>query len=512
MNRRTFLRNSTGALGAASLARGRAPDRPNILLITDDQHNARNLGCAGDPLVKTPNLDRLAARGVRFTRAYAQGMICAPSRVSMLTGQYVHSHGYYGNNGPHRDWPLWLTSYLRNNGYQTALMGKAHYGYERMMREFDFVRFCDRIDTPPDNPLKNDYFRMLAEKGHTDDYDGLMARRRGQNNPFQSLLPKELSLEWWTGDTTIEFLNKRDRSKPFFAFMSFERPHAPITPPAPYATMYDPVKVELPPSFNDSFEGKPAEQLRAAKRSGYPYHPTDPAKLREIIAMYFGLITSIDDNVGRVLAELDRQGLSDNTLVIFTSDHGDFSGEHGFFHKNMGMYEAIHRIPFLMAGPGIPAGQVREDLVEQVDIFPTACGFAGLPVPKSIQGLSLIAPRKGPWPRTAAFGEREDRKCVRTARYRMVYDPAGAANELYDYASDPWEMKNLYTDPRYRDVRLELMETFLRFYARTEFQTNANTNLKNSERDAMPPGPTHDLWWNYEDWDTVKRKYSLGSR
>lgn len=501
------LRGASGR--AASELPSQDPMRPNILLITDDQHNARNLGCYGDAMVKTPNLDRLAARGMRFTRAYSQSMICAPSRVSMLTGQYVHSHGYYGNNGPHAQRPVWLTAYLRRFGYQTAMMGKAHYGYAKVAQEFDFFRLCDRIDTPPNDPLQNDYFRMLVEKGRAEDDDRILSHRKGNNVPFQSLLPKELSLEWWTADMAIEFLRKRDWSKPFFAFVSFERPHAPITPPAPYATMYNPSSVPLPPSVSDTFLGKPAEQLAAAKRSGYPYHPADHSKLQEIMAMYFSLITSIDDNVGRILEELDRQGLSENTLVFFTADHGDFSGEHGFFHKNLGMYEAIHHIPFMVAGPGIAPGQARDELVEQVDIFPTACEFAGLPLPDSVQGLSLLQLRNpdSRWPRTAAFGEMENRKCVRTARYRMVYDPFGSANELYDHDSDPWEQKNLYDIPEYKDVRLELMNEFMHFYARTERQTDVTSNLRGGE--GMPPGPTYDLWWNNMDWEIVKRKYKL---
>jgi arylsulfatase A-like enzyme len=134
------------------------------------------------------------------------------------------------------------------------------------------------------------------------------------------------------------------------------------------------------------------------------------------MAMYFGLITLIDHNIGRILSELDAQGLTENTLIIFTADHGDFSGEHGFFHKNLGMYEAIVHIPYIAAGPGIAAGKVSAELVEQVDIFPTACEAAGVPVPESVQGLSLLELDK--WPRKAAFHETEERKGIRTAQYR----------------------------------------------------------------------------------------------
>lgn len=501
MNRRDFLR-SAGA--AAAPLPGR---RCNVLLITDDQHNARNLGCYGDGFVRTPNLDRLAARGTRFTHAYANNTICAPSRISMMTGQYVHSHGYYGNAGPIPERPVWLSSHLRKHGYQTALVGKGHYGYERIPREFDFFRLCDRADIDPKNPLTNDYFRMLLDKGRPDDHDVVVSQRKGVNVPFRSLLPKELSLEAWTADCAIEFLRKRDRAKPFFAHVSFQRPHAPITPPAPYDTMYRPEDVPLPPSVNDDFRGKPAEQLAAAKRpNGYPFHPTDKRLLQRIMAMYFGLITLIDDSIGRILTELDAQGLTNGTLILFTSDHGDFSGEHGFFHKNCGMYEAIMRIPFIAAGPGIAAGQVRDELVEQVDIFPTACEAAGVPVPASAQGLSLM--KMGRWARTAAFHETEELKGIRTARYRMTFSPSGRANELYDHSNDPWELVNQYENPEYKDVRRELLEEFMRFYARTEEQTKA-TSQRPGRRDERPEGPTYDLWWRNMNWEEVRKKYRL---
>lgn len=276
--------------------------------------------------------------------------------------------------------------------------------------------------------------------------------------------------------------------------------------------MYDPRDVPLPPSVNDTFEGKPAEQLAMATRSTYPYHPGDPAKLRAIIAMYYGLISLVDHNIGRVLDELDAQNLTGETLILFTADHGEFCGEHGLFHKNFGMYDSIHHIPFLAAGPGFEPGRVRDELAQQVDIFPTVCDFAGLPAPASAQGLSLLplcrAGAPAPWPRTAAFAEAEDRKCIRTARYRMVFDPLGRANELYDHATDPWEMTNLYDRPDSAPVRLELAEEFLRFYARTEKQTLA-TSLARGGDGGMPPGPTRDIWWKNLDWETVKKKYHL---
>ena len=421
--------------------------------------------------------------------------------MSMMTGQYVHSHGYYGNWGPIPEQPAWLTATLRAAGYQTALIGRGHYGYDRIKREFDFIRLCDRADIDPKNPLSNDYYRMLLAKGRQDDHDVPQSQRRGNNAPFRSLLPKELTLEWWTGDCAIEFLRSRNQSKPFFAHVSFQRPHSPITPPAPYDTMYKPEDVPLPPSVDDDFKGKPAEQLAAAKRSGYPYHPTDKRKLQEIMAMYFGLITSIDDN-----KELSAQNLLANTLIIFTADHGDFSGEHGFFHKNLGMYEAIMRIPFIAAGPGIPAGQVRNELVQQIDIYPTACAAAGIAPPASVQGLDLH--KLDNWSRTAAFHETEDKKGIRTARYRMTFDPAGKANELYDHGKDPWEMTNQYDNPEYKDIRRGLLEEFMRFYAHTEQQT-LTSSQRPKQRQEMPPGPTYDLWWNNLDWEVVRRKYGL---
>jgi arylsulfatase A-like enzyme len=176
------------------------------------------------------------------------------------------------------------------------------------------------------------------------------------------------------------------------------------------------------------------------------------------------------------------------------------------------MYEAIHRVPFIVAGPGIGPGLVREEFVQLTDIYPTACEVAGLPIPKSVQGHSLVplcGSAPGKWPRTAAFAEEEGRMCIRTDRYRMVFDPVGDANELYDRSKDPWEMKNVFSDAEYRPARLELTEELLRYYDRTQQQTLATTLKMGGGGGYMPPGPTHDLWWKGMDWDTVQKKYNL---
>ena len=463
--------------------------------------------------MKTPNLDRLAARGARFTSAYSNNMICAPSRVSMITGQYVHSHGYYGNSGPHPGRPLWMTSYLRQHGYQTAMIGKAHYGWPKIAQEFDYFRLCDRIDLPPDDPLKNDFYRMLVENGLQDSSDEVLGARLGANHPCGRCYPRSGAS---SGGPPIQPSNSCARaiaashSSPSSASSVLTRPSRRPRPTTPC-------------TIRRTCNCRPVSTipLRASRPSSSPWRSVRPIHIirailpscRRSSPCTTASSVSSTTTSAAFSPRLDAQNLTDETLIIFTADHGEFCGEHGLFHKNFGMYDSIHHIPFIVAGPGFEASQVRDELVQQIDIFPTACEFAGLPIPESVQGLSLLPLCRGgqaKWPRTAAFAEAEDRKCIRTARYRMVFDPVGHANELYDHANDPWELTNLYDKPESERVRLDLADEFLRYYARTEQQTIA-TSLKKSGGGGgdMAPGPTRDIWWNNMDWETVKKKYRL---
>ncbi len=463
------------------------PDRPNVLWLMADQHNAGSLGAAGHPLVRTPNLDRLAESGVRFTRAYCNNPICSPSRISFAAGQYVHTHGFIGNDNfehPSRN-PDTLAAVFRRNGWQTALIGKAHMIREWDREAYEHIRYCDLCDADRLNPLSNHYFRYLVELGLGDMYeDGALPPDHPviRNRCGTAQLPYEHSIEHWTGEETLAFLERRDSARPFFLHMSFERPHPHWAPAAEYADMYDPRRIQLGPDAADWWEkrwaGRP-EFIRRIVQNRFGRFSLD--EVRTMLARHFALISVIDMEIGRVLTWLENHGELERTIIVYTADHGDFAGDHGICDKNLGIYESIHRIPFILTYPGAPRGETRDSIIEAIDLFPTLCELAGLSVPGSVEGRSILPEAEGRGPgKPFALCEwdfpapQQRVNALRTPRWRLVYYSHQAGGELYDHQNDPYEMTNLWSAPQYREVRLALLEQLFdqvkRYRCRTDFE------------------------------------------
>lgn len=463
-------------------------NRPNILWIMSDQHHAGCLGAAGHPDLRTPNLDRLAARGVRFANAFCNNPICAPSRCSMMAGQYPHTTGITGNIVHEMDLPNpgTLPTVLRNLGYQTLLVGKAHMIRAWNQAGFEQIRYCDLCDSDEGDPRNVHYFAYLLQHGLADAYD-LGCRSESQTGyqleRFVSEIPLEHHLETWTANTAIELLNNRDRSRPFMMHLSFQRPHEPLCVPPECAHWYNPKALTLPDSAADFFErrfaGKPAfqQQYVTGGQMGYPYRPRDRGDLQRQLAYYYTLISLIDLQIGRVLDALRDRGDLDNTVICYVADHGDFAGEHGLILKNLGIYESIHRVPLLLSYPGAPAGKVVQDLVETVDLYPTLMEAANLRdhIPAHVEGVSRLPLVAGQGQGAHAVICEYDFNAaqpyslaVRTATHRLVLYPwqPGQIGELYDRRSDPGELVNLWSDPSHRLHRLELTELALAFVSR----------------------------------------------
>lgn len=452
---------------------------PNILLIMSDQHNAGCLGAAGHPNVRTPNLDALSSRGTRMAAAYCNNPICGPSRSCFLSGQYVKTHGISGNDIRHlkTEAPN-MARLFRENGYQTALIGKAHLPASWVEKGFEHVRFCDLCDADPEAPRSCHYFNDLIEAGFADYYDHgvLLPGHRGYNlQSFISNLPEGFSPEMWVGNEACSYLDSLDSARPFFAQISFQRPHDPYAPPPERADEYAVKDIELCPGAEDylqkEFVGKPTfqqEYVSGPKGQGYPYRSRNTDDLRLQMARHFTLINMMDEAIGNILSLLEARGLLDNTIVVYHPDHGDFAGEHGLMLKNLGLYESVHRIPWIMAGPGVPAGKVHEGLIESVDLYPTLAELAGLSPEPEIDGVSRVhdlhsADASGKdvvvveWdfyykPQTRVYAARD-------RRYRLViYDDVPDDGELYDHLNDPHELQNHFHDPAYQKEKRRLME------------------------------------------------------
>ncbi len=457
--------------------------RPNILLIQVDQLSAGSLGIYGHPLVKTPTLERLASRGVVFDSAFCNHPACVPSRCSMFTGRYPSATGSYENFIHLDPRERSLTHVLKDAGYQTALIGKNHAfeespgpdGISELHRWFEFVR-------------------LGSHSGMVEGYEDDTALRESAAWAYKHCwnapgayganpCEPEATGTYVLGDVAQDFLrDDRDARRPFFLWLSFPDPHTPYQAPEPYASMYDPADVPLP--IADDLTGKPERQCVAAAMDAAGC--TSPEHLQALRAMHYGMINQIDDAIARVLAALDEQGLTDDTIIIFTADHGDSVGDHQLMQKQNAFYESIVRVPLLISWPGRITPQRTGDLIEHVDLMPTLLDLLGLETPSGVQGRSFAGllddeqggyvPRDyvtiesgspgdpptlaqigdarpdGPWDETYFTWCANPRawagpgKCIRTDQWKLcLYD--NGDGELYDLHTDPHELLNRYDDP-----------------------------------------------------------------
>ncbi|MFW6287061.1 MAG: sulfatase, partial [Candidatus Sumerlaeota bacterium] len=437
-----------------------AESRPNILFLFSDQHSARCLSCAGHSDVQTPHLDRLAAEGVRFTNAYVQNTICTPSRMSYLSSTYCSTHGYYGLYGHEPDAPLLsMFEFFLGHGYRTGALGKLH--TPRYWIEHHCQYVYDEFIQHPSYLEALDLHQQNDNRGYHEN-----AKKGGKSN-----LPFEHSCESVLVKHFRRFLHEQIEPAdqvpdygydiPWMAWVSFARPHQPYTPSEPFASMYDPEKIELPPVSETE---SPA--LRAQRQKRNVGSPEGESELRHFVASYLGVISQTDAGIGLILDELENSGHLDNTIIVYAADHGDHGGEHGLFEKKAGISaRSITRTPLIVRYPKrVVSGAVREQVVEAVDVFPTLCELAGLQIPKALQGRSMV-PLLGDHPeaiRRDALTENRLRKAIATGQYRFVANLEGESDELYDTLNDPFELKNLIDDPDCAEVSRDLQRRLLR--------------------------------------------------
>ena len=496
--------------------------RPNVLWLMSDQHNANCVGFAEHPNVQTPNMDRIADEGVVFTRAFCNNPICSPSRICFMTGQYCHTHRMFGNDHseiPEAN-PNTLACQFRRYGYQTAVIGKAHMVRRWDEDGFERIRYTDLCDATHLDPTETHYFKYLEDLGLSDFYEEGSARP-GQEYTMDGSAPAKLpyrhSIEHYTGNESLAFLKERDDDRPFFLHMSFQRPHAPIAPAAEHFDMYDPDEMVLPDSAVDYFErcfaGKPEfMQKRLADGCGYPLADPNPDRLKRCLASYYTLITAIDSEIGRVLDYLDEVGELENTVVLYCADHGDFAGDHGLFHKNFGIYDSIHRIPFVIRYPGGPSGATCDAIVESVDWYPTLCRLCDIPVPDGRDGRDLVpvvnSKADG---KEAAFCEWDwgnpggKVSAIRTRDFRLVFYGSLDEGEVYDHRNDPGEIANVWADPEYADVRFDLLAQLMRFTLQYRTDTGRSSHERGLNKRFAPTNLVHK---GRRYWRDLKEAYT----
>jgi len=425
--------------------------RLNVLLIAVDDLN-NHLGCYEHPVVKSPNIDRLAQRGVRFDRAYCQYPLCNPSRTSFLSGRRPDTTGIFTNTTPPRTTlkdVVFLPEYFKQHGYFTARVGKIAHG-----------RFADAVKWDVSEEPGRD-------QGGDDEQRGQGRRRRppggaatqGQQPLWQATHNKDEAEPDGRTARRIVQLMEQNKDKPFFIAAGFHKPHIRWIAPKKYFDMYPPDKIQLPQEPADDRQDIPNVALN---RNANFASITNAQSRRQAIAAYYACTTFLDAQVGVLLDALDRLKLWDNTVVVFLSDHGFHLGEHGGLWAKMSLFEPSARVPFLIAAPGKKAGVASPRLVELVDVFPTLTQLCGLPTPEGMEGVSLVRlledPNR-PW-KKAAFTQVQRGgvmgRSVRTERYRYTEWGSEKVAELYDHETDPLEHTNLVNDPKHAKVVEEM--------------------------------------------------------
>ncbi|MCW5604474.1 MAG: sulfatase-like hydrolase/transferase, partial [Burkholderiales bacterium] len=492
------------------------------------------LGCYGHPVLRTPNIDSIAARGTAFDRFHVASPVCMPNRSSLMTGRMPSLHGVRSNGIPLSMDAVTFVELLRDAGYRTALIGKSHLQ--------NFTPHAPVIKRPPPRPgfhepspplrqaVRNDLHEPQYEqetpeywmrdgasvrtpfygfehvtlvRAHGDepggDYDRWLDARDpnarkllGPKNSlphdyvcpqaFRTAIPEELYATAFLGERACAWLDEADPNAPFFLMVSFPDPHHPFDAPEPWSRLHHPDEVDLPmhrtkdlerrPWWHKaSLEGKPQltrPDMVAHRAKGSRVPEQTDEQLRHLIANYYGMISLIDHNVGRIFNALADYGLAEDTIVIYTTDHGDWLGDHGLILKGPMMYEGLLRVGMIFKGPGVPAGKVVADPVATTDLAATFCDYCGVDAGRDLHGRSLRRVMAGEETRDYAYNEWKlhpsrtglalDLRCVRTRDAKLTLERSSGAGELYRLADDPHEMDNLFGNPDYATLQKELTD------------------------------------------------------
>jgi arylsulfatase A-like enzyme len=437
LTRRQFTASLAGAAAASAQA-----TRLNVLLITNDQLRADCLGAMGNRVIRTPNLDRLAAEGTIFEQYYAQCPQCVPSRAAMHTGRYPHVNRTPSNAFRLPDSELTLATILGRQGYTTAVVGELPFAPTNIMGGFQqaVAGFTE-------------YQASLLAEGYA--FKGV-AHAAAVKKDFQatpSPWPDELDESAFFAARAIDFL-RNHRDKPFFLHVNYRRPHHPFDPPPPFDTMY--AGATFPASHKRAGEmrNKPPGQQKAIEDSyGFDLRTLIDRDLDRVKSYYYGMISENDKYIGKILDHLRESGLEDRTLVIFNADHGEMLGDHGLLYKGGYMYDEVVRIPLILRAPGkVAAGKRVKALAEQIDLAPTVLELLGLKKPAGMQGQSLLSPK----PRRAVHSEFANIKMLRTEEWKLVHYLHAPYGELYNLREDPHELENLYDDAGAAKARHEM--------------------------------------------------------
>jgi arylsulfatase A-like enzyme len=421
--------------------------RPNILLITTDTSRCDTVNAMGYPFAVSPHLDKLASQGIMFKNAHTASPVCSPARCSLLTGLHTPIHGCIENGVERRTDLTTFPDLLKKQDYRTIMVGKTHFG--PIPDSFDVQRV---LTGGKKNDADDIYADFIRKQGHS---------RIMKANP--SSLPENLHIDSFLIDTTIDEIEKAksEPNRPFFAFCSIPSPHPPLDPPDEWVDVYKDIPLPQLNYTENEFENLPQylkDHLDLKNPGKY-----DMEKINRQRRLYYSLAAYCDAQIGRLIEYLDKTGLRQNTLVIFSSDHGTTLFDHGFKNKHT-YYDSSWRVPLIMSMPGtLPEGQ-KQDFAIWNDITATILGAAGISS-NTMQGFDLFNPlsENKSSPRKCAVSVHHRQCALATKKWKIIYDYDYNNGRLFDRVNDPQEQHNLYDNPEYKDIQNDLLQALLQW-------------------------------------------------
>ena len=489
MNKKVRICVGAGALLLGITQLSEAKKLPNVLFLFADDQRADALGCAGNTYIRTPNIDQLAVNGIRFSNGYVMGghhgAISAPSRAMLMSGKSLF-HVYDRLDGV-----LTMPSWFSQHGYVTFGTGKWH--NEKTAFESSFLK-------------GNNVFL-----GGMCDHNKVPCRDMEPGGKLGDPVTRGFSTDVFAG-AAIDFLNEYasgNREKPFFCYVAFTAPHDPRSPRPDYIGKYPDESIPVPGNFK-KLHPFAFDDLSIRDENLAPW-PRTPEIIQASLADYYALITHLDSKVGEIMKTLEKQGLSDNTLVVYAADNGLAIGSHGLLGKQS-LYEHSMKVPFILSGPGLPKGRVTGALAYLFDLFPTLCDLCGLPTPDGLDGKDLGPVIKG---KTKTVREslytayRNTARAVRTDEWKLIRYPRQNYTQLFNLKNDPLEINNLAEDPAYREKSEELMATLLEWYKATGDTADMNpSSILPKEYDFTKLKQKPDSW---QPEYTLKKYFNLSS-
>ncbi len=423
--------------------------RPNVLLIVADHWPAALLGSAGHPAIHTPVLDQLARNGIRYTNGYAETPVCLPARRTLMTGCTPRQHGDrtfqpYRPMEPHL--PT-LAQCFRDAGYQAYAVGKTHTYPQRDRIGFDDIQLDDEGRTL--YGVTDDYEIFLGDLG----YIGRQFGHGMSNNAYQATawhLPEHVHVTNWATDTMARYVRRRDPGRPSFWYLGYRHPHPPLVPPQRFLDHYADVEIDMP-CAGDWAEGDLPYHLQGVRARGV----YSEREIRWARRAFYALCTHIDQQIGALIGTIREEGILDETVIMFTSDHGDMLGNHGLWAKQT-FYEGSSNVPMILMGEagdrGIGFDRTDDRLAGLQDVMPTLLGLAGIDAPGHLDGRSMVTGgRRGHI--YGEFGEEQhSSRMIRDRRFKMIWYPCGNHTQLFDLDRDPEEVNDLGADPAYTDT------------------------------------------------------------